>query len=99
MARLTSQERILVIVEKLAGKPAEGAGNKALALDLQTTEATVCRDMKLLESYGWVERSGADNGWRLSEKFGGFAGQIMKGFQVAKLRLAEAEARYASAMQ
>jgi len=99
MARLTSQERILVIVEALQANPIGGLSNKALACELKTIPANVSRDLKLLESYGWVERSGADNGWRLSEKFGGFAGQIMKGFQVAKLRLAEAEARYASAMQ
>ncbi|GAB6391068.1 MAG: hypothetical protein MdMp014T_0441 [Treponematales bacterium] len=98
MARLTSQERILVIVEALQANPIGGLSNKALACELKTIPANVSRDLKLLESYGWAARC-SDNGWRLSEKFGGFAGQIMKGFQVAKLRLAEDEARYASAMQ
>jgi DNA-binding IclR family transcriptional regulator len=96
--RLSAQERLLAIVQKLAAHPIDGLSNKALAYELKTIDANVCRDLKLLESYGWVAHC-SDHRWRLSEKFGGFAGQIMKGFQAAKLRLAEDEARYASAMQ
>lgn len=97
--RLSSQERLLVIVEKLVGKSVEGMSNKALAFELKTTEANVCRDMKILETYGWVKRSAANGKWRMSAKFGGFAGTIIKGFKEAKLRLTEDEARYASEMQ
>jgi DNA-binding IclR family transcriptional regulator len=95
--RLSSQERMLVIVEKLVRKPTEGMNNKALAFELKTLEANICRDLKILEAYGWVEKTGGK--WRLSAKFGGFAGQIIKSFQTAKLRLTEDEARYASEMQ
>jgi len=97
--KLNSQERIVVIVEILAGKQIEGMSNKGLAFELKTTEASLCRDMKILEAYGWVEKSNATGKWRLSPKFGGFAGQIIKCFQTAKLRLSEDEARYASEMQ
>jgi len=95
--KLSSRERIIVIVEKLAGKTVEGMSNKTLAHELKTTEANVCRDLKILEDHGWIERAGGK--WRMSAKFGGFAGTIIKCFQTARLRLAEDEAKYASAMQ
>jgi len=94
-----SRERLIRAVELLADNRAYGMGNKALAAALGANEATACRDMQILEAAGWAERSGAGGAWRLSPRFGGLAGQIMKGFQAAKLRLSEDEARYASAMQ
>ena len=98
MEKINSQERIIVIVEKLVGKPVEGMTNKALAFELRTLEANICRDLKILEKNGWIKRA-ADGRWRMSPKFGGFAGTIIRGFQSAKLRLTEEEARYASEMQ
>jgi DNA-binding IclR family transcriptional regulator len=99
MEKLNSQERILLIVEMLVEKPVEGMKNKAIAFELKTTESNVCRDLKILESRGWVEKSKSTGVWRMSPKFGGFAGTIIKCFQFAKLKLTEDEARYASAMQ
>jgi DNA-binding IclR family transcriptional regulator len=99
MEKMNSRERLLAIVEKLVGKPAEGMGNKELAVELKTLDANICRDLKVLEGRGWIERSGANGKWRMSAKFGGFAGTIIKGFQTARLRLTEDEARYASEMQ
>ncbi|MDR0387259.1 MAG: hypothetical protein LBH57_04410 [Treponema sp.] len=98
MDRLNSQERIMAIVEKLVKNQILGMANKTLASELGTTEANICRDLKLLESRQWVEKA-PDGRWRLTPKFGGFSGQIIKSFQVAKLRLTEDEARYASEMQ
>ena len=97
MERLGSQERLTATVEMLVARPVEGMSNKAVAHGLSVTEASACRDLKVLESRGWIER--ANGRWRMSARFGGFAGTIMKGFQAAKLRLTEDEARYASAMQ
>lgn len=97
--KLNSQERLLVIVEKLVEKSVEGMSNKALAFELKTLEANICRDLKILEGRGWIERSSANGKWRMSPKFGNFAGAIIKCFQVARLRLTEDEARYASEMQ
>lgn len=99
MHKLSSQERMLVIVEKLVEQSVEGMSNKALAFELKTTEANMCRDLKILEAHGWIEKSKTNGKWRLSPKFGGFAGRIIKCFQVARLRLTEDEARYASEMQ
>ena len=87
----------MTIVEMLAGKQVEGMSNKTLAHELKTTEANVCRDLKILEARGWAEK--ANGRWRMSPKFGGFAGTMMKCFQTARLRLTEDEARYASEMQ
>jgi predicted DNA-binding transcriptional regulator YafY len=97
-SKLSSQERILFIVEILVKNRTLGMTNKILASELETSEANICRDLKILESFQWVEKA-SDGRWRLSVKFGGFSGQIIKGFQAAKLRLTEEEARYASAMQ
>jgi DNA-binding IclR family transcriptional regulator len=98
MEKLTSQERLIAIVEKLVENKVLGMANKILASELGTSEANICRDLKILESRQWVEKA-SDGRWRMSPKFGGFAGQIIKGFQIAKLRLTEDEARYASEMQ
>jgi DNA-binding IclR family transcriptional regulator len=97
--RLSGQERLLLIVEKPVARCVEGMSNKGLAYELKTVEANICRDLKILESRGWIERSKAHGKWRMTPKFGGFAGAISKGFQVARLRLREDEARYASEMQ
>ena len=99
MEKVNSQERLLLIVEKLVEKSVEGMSNKSLAFELKTLDANICRDLKILENRGWIERTSAGSKWRMSPKFGGFAGTIMKCFQGAKLRLTEDEARYASAMQ
>jgi DNA-binding IclR family transcriptional regulator len=96
--KLNSQERILVIVEKLVENQILGMTNKTLASEVGTSEANICRDLKILESRRWVEKA-SDGRWRLTPKFGGFSGQIIKGFQTARLRLTEDEARYASEMQ
>ena len=88
----------MVIVEKLVENRHLGMTNKTLAAEAGTSEANICRDLKIIESRQWVEKA-PDGRWRLTPKFGGFAGQIIKGFQAAKLRLTEEEARYASEMQ
>ena len=98
-SKLNSQARILLIVEKLVEKSVEGISNKSLALELHTQEANICRDLKILESFGWIEKSQANGKWRMSPKFGGFSGTVIKCFQTARLKLTEDEARYASAMQ
>ncbi|GHU44537.1 hypothetical protein FACS1894190_16010 [Spirochaetia bacterium] len=99
MEKINSQERILLIVEKLAASKTHGMTNKTLAAELRTLEANICRDLKILKSRGWIERSDDDGRWRMSPKFGNFAGIMMQGFREAKLKLTEEEARYATAMQ
>jgi DNA-binding IclR family transcriptional regulator len=99
MEKLHSQERVLVIVEQLVEQSVEGMNNKALAFELKTTEANICRDLKVFEERGWIEKVSTSGKWRMAPKFGGFAGAISKCFQAARLRLTEDEARYASEMQ
>lgn len=88
----------MAIVELLVKNHVTGMTNKELSKALEATEANICRDMALLEKRGWLQR-GDKSRWRLSPFFGGFAGEIMKGFQTAKRLLEEEEARYASAMK
>ena len=90
-AKINSQERILRIVEMLVENQVFGMSNKSLATKLGATEANICRDLKILESQGWIEKM---NGvWRLSPKFGGFVVTITEIFQEGRRRLTEDEAR------
>jgi hypothetical protein len=97
MEKLNSQGRLLLIVEKLVEKTMEGMSNKSLAFELHTQEANICRDLKVLETFGWTEKYRGK--WRMSPKFAGLSGTVMKCFQTARLKLTEEEARYASEMQ
>ena len=96
--KLSSQERILAEAKALSENHQDGMSNKELASLLGTSETNICRDMPIFEKFGFVSRNGKGR-WRLSEKFGGIAGQIMKSYQKARLTLSEEEARYASVMQ
>lgn len=96
--KINSQARIFIITEILYENHADGIANKELANAVGTTQTNICRDMFLFEQYGWAERN-SHGKWRLSPRFGGIAGQIMKSFQKARLLLTQEEARYASAMQ
>jgi DNA-binding IclR family transcriptional regulator len=97
--KINNQERLVVEVKILSGNHAFGLSNRELAKLTGTSEANVCRDLAVLEKHGWMERSQPDGRVRLSPAFGKLANEMMKGFQKAKLRLTEEEARYASEMQ
>ena len=96
--KLNSQERIFEIIRRLHENHVSGLTNKELAALVRTSEANICRDMALFDRREWVIR-GVGGRWRLSAAFGGIAGSIMHSYREAKLRLAEEEAQYASAMQ
>jgi len=96
--KLSSQERIIEIVRHLHMNHTTGLTNKELAKLIETSEVNICRDLQIFRKYQWVQR-GEGERWRLSPEFGGIAGQIMKSYQTAKLKLSEEEAMYASAMQ
>ena len=96
--RLSSQERVFEIIRQLFINHTTGLANKELAKLVGTSDANICRDLQIFRKYQWIQRGEGDR-WRLSPEFGGIAGQIMKSYQTAKLKLSEDEARYASAMQ
>lgn len=98
MEKMNSQMRIFVETEILFENHLEGIANKDLAKAVGTTQTNICRDMALFEQFGWAERN-AHGKWRLSAKFGGIAGQIMKTYKKARLELSKEEERYAAAMQ
>ncbi|MEL5720974.1 MAG: hypothetical protein P1P59_07590 [Treponemataceae bacterium] len=98
MEKLTAQERMFEIVGILVEHHTEGMSNKELSGVLQTTEATISRDMSVFEKYGWITRSNGGR-LRLSPEFGSLAGKIIKNYQKAKLELTKAEAEYLSAME
>jgi DNA-binding IclR family transcriptional regulator len=98
MSEFNSQERIMAIVELLARTGRVGLPNKEIVVALQVSAPNICRDLGLLEKHRWIEKqpSGA---WRLTPFFGNFSNLIAQSFREAKLRLAEDEERYRSAMQ
>ena len=98
MEKLNSQQRIIEIVKLLGKNHLSGMTNKQVAEAVQTSEVNACRDIGILEKSGWIVR-GTGGVWRMSPEFGGFANEIMKSYQTARLRLSEEEAKYASAMQ
>jgi predicted DNA-binding transcriptional regulator YafY len=98
MEKLSSQERMIVIVSHLERNHVTGLTNKELAGMVGTSEANICRDMALFDRHGWTVRDKSGRR-RLSPAFGGIAGRVMRSYQEAKLRLTEEEALYASAMQ
>jgi len=89
---------MIEIVHHLSENHTTGLANNELAKLVGTSEANICRDIALFEKHGWVIRNDKLR-WRLSPAFGGIAGQIMKSYQTAKLKLSEEEAQYATAMQ
>jgi hypothetical protein len=97
--KMNSQERLVVEVKTLSGNHAFGLSNRELAKLVGTGEVNVCRDLAVLEKYGWIEREHLSGRVRLAPAFGKLAHEMMKGFQTARLRLTEDEARFASAMQ
>ena len=98
MEKLNSQGRIFEIIRLLRQNHFLGLNNKELAQLVGTTDANICRDLKLFQKYLWIER-GLAGKWRLSPEFGKIAGEIMKSYKEAKLLLSKDEERFASAMQ
>ncbi len=97
MKKLNAQERVFEIVNALYRNHVHGLTNKELAAKLETTEATVCRDMALMEECRWAARDGK-SAWRLSPEFGRISGEILKSYQTAKLEITKAEAEYLAAI-
>lgn len=97
-AEMNSQERIMAIVETLARTGRVGLPNKEIVVAVKSSAPNVCRDLALLEKRGWVEKQ-PTGAWRLTPFFGNFSNLIAQSFREAKLRLAEDEERYRSAMQ
>lgn len=88
----------MAIVELLAKTGRVGLSNKDIITTLGASAPNVCRDLALLEKRTWVEKQ-PTGAWRLTPFFGNFSNLIAQSFREAKLRLAEDEERYRSAMQ
>lgn len=90
---MNSQERIMRIVEILAGKELMGMLNKDIALKLKVSAVAVCRDIAILHKLDWVEAA-PQGGYRLTPHFAEFSKTIARGFQQARLNLTTEEDRY-----
>jgi DNA-binding IclR family transcriptional regulator len=96
--KLSSQERIFEIIQRLKENHHLGLTNKELAQLVATSEANICRDLGFFQKYQWIEK-GISGKWRLSPEFGKIAGEIMKSYKEARLLLSKDEERFVSAMQ
>ena len=59
--------RVLKIVELLFQRVLDGFPNKEIADALGCSPSTICRDLAMLESTGWVRRL-ETNRWAITEK-------------------------------
>ena len=59
--------RVLKIVELLFQRVLDGFSNKEIADALGCSPSTICRDLAMLESTGWVRRL-ETNRWAITEK-------------------------------
>lgn len=91
--KLSSQERILRLVELLCEDVLEGRSNKGLAEAVGRTHDVVSRDLALLKEAGWAERL-ANGNWRVSPAMGQLAHKVAACFQQEYLRLKNEQARF-----
>jgi DNA-binding IclR family transcriptional regulator len=94
----SSQERTLALVEWLSAKKLAGATNKEIAIGMKVSPVIACRDMAVLQEFGWVERK-PDGVWRMSPKFGRFAAVIAQAFKDQLLELKAEEDRFLGTME
>ena len=84
--KLSSQGRILRLVELLSEDVLEGKSNKNLSESIGKTHDIVSRDLALLKEMGWAEQL-ANRNWRVTPAVGQLAHKISTRFQNEYLRL------------
>ena len=95
MEKPNAQQRVLRIIPVMAGHELDGIAPGGLAKKLQTTPSNISRDLRILQSEGFVELvPGLDNRWRLSPKMIQIARSHMMGIERMEARLKEVEQRY-----
>ena len=94
---MSSQERLMVVVETLVEAGFHGLQNKDIALKLGASPAAISRDLTLLRLREWVDRT--DEGrYRVSPRFAGFAGTIAEAFRQARLDIQREEERFTAVL-
>lgn len=90
----TSQQRILRVLQALAGHEITGIAPAALARELACSAACVTRDMDNLRSSGMAELVPETGRWRLGPAVVQIALKHMTALDRAEKRLVEVRSRY-----
>jgi len=89
-----AQQRILKVIQILAGQELQGLAPTDLARALGTTPSNVTRDLANLREAGWAEEMADTGRWRLGPKPIQIALAFSDGVQRARQKLDEIQARY-----
>lgn len=93
MERLSSQQRVMRLAELLAQDVLAGRTNKELAMAVERTHDIVSKDLRVMESAGWVEQL-ANGRWRITPALGQLSHQVAACFQQEYLRLRNEQGRF-----
>lgn len=96
--KLSSQQRLLRIIEVMAESGYRGVKNAELITRLGIGAAVISRDLAVLRDQGWADRK-PDGRIRLSPKFAGFSGLIAQSLRDARLEIQQEEQLYVHAME
>lgn len=88
-----SQQRLLKLVGTLVGSEINGQTAKELAGRMETSQATVFRDLQNLAAAGWAEQF-EDGRWRLSVNAAKMLRRINDGINSALAKVNEARQKY-----
>lgn len=90
--QMTSQRRLIAMVEALVAAGINGATSAQLIKTLSFSAPTVSRDLAVLVLEGWAEKT--DSSWRISPFFGQLSASILASFEVAQRELEIVAQRY-----
>ena len=89
-----AQQRLLQLVDLLAGHELNGLAPAEIAKALACQPSTVTRDLDNLRSAGWAEQTPSGGRWRLTPHVIEFSQRYAAALHAAKQGLADAERRY-----
>ncbi len=85
----SSAEKVLVLVDALAGCVVNGASNGSLAKSLGLTPSTVCVLMKTIIDRGWARKDENTGLFHPTAKMGQVFGRVLADIDKAEQKLAE----------
>ncbi len=89
-----TSQRLLKLVEMMAGHEVEGIRPADLAKAVGAKPPTITRDLANLELAGWAQRVDGSTSWRLTPRVGQISTTIQTNLIKARARVTEAEQRY-----
>lgn len=94
----TTSQRLLQLIEVLAGHEIDGIRPAELARALDVSASIITRDLANLEHRGWAQKVEDTGGWRLTPKVGRISTTIHSNLARHRARLDEVEQRFSRAL-